>query len=115
MRIRSAFPRVRTCDARPAAGARLEKQANCKIGGLPRVTPQLAIKTAEIYICVFAFDGGRAFNETPALTDFDSRRRLRQPEGHADDIYGAAFSQDPRRAFSCDWNGGIGVWDLEVS
>jgi WD40 repeat protein len=49
------------------------------------------------------------------LWDAETGECLRVLEGHPVGVVAAAFSQDQRHAFSCDWSGGIGVWDLELS
>ena len=35
-----------------------------------------------------------------------------KPETASPGVVSAAFSADHRRAFSCDWRGGIRVWDV---
>jgi hypothetical protein len=45
--------------------------------------------------------------------DVDSGRCLRVLEGHDCGLVSAALSADQRRPFSCDWRGGIRVWDVE--
>ena len=87
--------------------------------GTPMITQQLAIRTAEILTCVFAPDGARARigsqGNPVVLWDGATGECLRILDRRPVGVVAAAFSQDERRAFSCDWNGGIGVWDLQAS
>jgi WD40 repeat protein len=49
---------------------------------------------------------------TMRLWDVETGRCVQVFEGHTAGVVSAAFSSDQRRAFSCDWGGGIRVWDL---
>ena len=45
------------------------------------------------------------------LWDAETGECLQVFEGHEAGVVAAAFSHDQRRVFSCDWSGGIRVWD----
>jgi WD40 repeat protein len=55
--------------------------------------------------CVRVFDGHR---ETIRMVQWSTDQK------RVFGVVAAVFSQDQRRAFSCDCKGGIGVWDLEA-
>jgi WD40 repeat protein len=56
-----------------------------------------------------------AHDRTVRLWDPTTGKALHVFRGHPVGVVAAAFSRDRRRAFSCDWNGGIGVWDLTTA
>ena len=47
-----------------------------------------------------------------APVDVETGRCLRVLEGHAVGVVTVAWGLDERRAYSCDWKGGIRAWDL---
>jgi WD40 repeat protein len=79
------------------------------------LTRQLAIKTAEIYLCAFAPDGVHALigsqGNPVGLWELTTGRLLREYE-HAGPVWALAWSRDQRSFLSLD--GTMRVWDVET-
>jgi WD40 repeat protein len=51
-------------------------------------------------------------DRTARLWDVDAGHCLWVFEGHTAGVVNAKLSADGRRAYSCDWNAGVCVWDV---
>jgi hypothetical protein len=47
------------------------------------------------------------------LWDVEEGRCLRVFEGHPVGVVTVAWSRDERRAYSCDWSGGLRAWQID--
>ena len=79
------------------------------------LTQQLAIKTAEIYTCVFAPDGARALigsqGNPVGLWELTTGRLVREYE-HAGPVWALAWSSDQQFLLSLD--GTMRLWEVET-
>jgi WD40 repeat protein len=51
-------------------------------------------------------------NNTVRLWDVETGNCLRIFQGHPVGLVTVMWSADERRAYSCDWTGGIRIWDV---